>query len=26
MRDDPNAKLKCQNTRSPRYHKRCWFI
>jgi len=26
MRDDPNVKLKCQNIRSPRSHKRCWFI
>eukprot|EP00968_Pinguiococcus_pyrenoidosus_P027921 scaffold7554_cov1413-Pinguiococcus_pyrenoidosus.AAC.1 len=26
MRDDPNAGLKCQTARSPRSHKRCWFI
>jgi len=23
---EPNAMLKCQSARSPRYHKRCWFI
>ena len=26
MRDDPNVKIKRQSTRSPRSHKRCWFI
>ena len=26
MRDDPNAELKCLTARSPRSHKRCWFI
>ena len=26
MRDEPNVKLKCQNTRSPRNQKRCWLI
>jgi hypothetical protein len=26
MRDDPNAELKCRTVRSPRSHKRCWFI
>ncbi len=26
MRDAPNAELKCLTARSPRSHKRCWFI
>ena len=26
MRDEPNVKLKCQNQRSFRHHKRCWLI
>src|SRR6476469_7355128 len=26
MRDEPNVELKCQIARSPRSHKRCWFI
>ena len=26
MRDDPNVKIKRQSVRSPRSHKRCWFI
>jgi len=26
MRDEPNGKLKCQNDRSSRTHKRCWCI
>ena len=26
MWDAPNVKIKCQSVRSPRSHKRCWFI
>ena len=26
MRDAPNVEIKCQSVRSPRSHKRCWFI
>jgi len=26
MRDEPNVKLKCQNTRSSRTHKECELI
>jgi hypothetical protein len=26
MWDAPNVEIKCQSVRSPRSHKRCWFI